>query len=98
MEINRNQYFMLGLVVLMLGIQMRIVDSVVLSEDVSRVLATRFKKGSTAENTALAVALKAPEPLTRPMRRIKPPEWLGWSLISIGSVLILHSLVLKRPG
>ena len=29
---------------------------------------------------------------------LHPPKWLGWSLVSIGSVLVLYSLALKRPG
>ena len=29
---------------------------------------------------------------------IYPPKWLGWSLVSVGSVLILYSLALKKPG
>jgi hypothetical protein len=29
---------------------------------------------------------------------ISPPDWIGWSLISIGSVLILHSWGMKKPG
>ena len=30
--------------------------------------------------------------------RLHPPEWIGWAFISVGSVLILYSLVLKKPG
>jgi hypothetical protein len=30
--------------------------------------------------------------------RLKPPKSLGWALVSVGSVLILHSLSLKKPG
>ena len=30
--------------------------------------------------------------------RVEPPSWLGWALVSVGSVLILHSLALKKPG
>jgi hypothetical protein len=30
---------------------------------------------------------------------IHPPEWIGWMLISLGSVLVLHSLAMpKGPG
>jgi hypothetical protein len=33
-----------------------------------------------------------------PNHRLEPPKWLGWSMVSFGSVLILYSLALKKPG
>ena len=32
-----------------------------------------------------------------PPHRLQVPEWLGWCLMSIGAVLVLHSLALPRP-
>jgi hypothetical protein len=29
---------------------------------------------------------------------VKPPEWLGWCLMSVGAVLALHSLSMPKPG
>lgn len=28
----------------------------------------------------------------------KPPEWVPWSLLSTGAIVILYSLTLNRPG
>jgi hypothetical protein len=44
-----------------------------------------------------ATTLYASTPLT-PNHRVTPPRWIGWSLVSLGSVLILYSLALKKPG
>jgi hypothetical protein len=33
-----------------------------------------------------------------PRRTLRPPTWLGFALISIGAVLVLHSLAMKKPG
>jgi hypothetical protein len=33
-----------------------------------------------------------------PRKVLQPPEWLGWCLISVGAVLVLHSLAMNRPG
>ncbi len=94
MEISRNQYFMAGLVILLLGIQFRLVDSVVLSEPATRFLIERSKHARAANTTRLLPAVGPPA-----RKVIRPPEWLGWCLMSIGSVLILHSLALKQnPG
>jgi len=90
-EINRNQYFLLGLVLLFLGIQFRLVDSVVLTPDFSRFLSQRFGQKSTNPVAFLPAAGPAVA------KTVRPPEWLGYSLMSIGSVLILHSLAMKRP-
>ena len=29
---------------------------------------------------------------------VKPPEWLGWCLLSLGAVLVLHSWAMPKPG
>lgn len=90
MEINRNQYFMVGIILVLLGLQVRMVDSYVLSEDATRFLAEHSSGTSSSTTTILALT---PPQLTNKV--IALPEWTGWCLISIGSVLILHSLALK---
>lgn len=92
MEFNRNQYFMFGLVLLMLGIQFRVIDSIVLNEKASRFVAERMNAGDSSATAFL------PAVGPTPRRTVRPPQWLGWALISMGSVLILHSLAMKKPG
>jgi len=99
MEFNRNQYFLAGLVVFLLGIQLRLVDGFVLNERATQLLAQRMQQmrgqhvASSSEATTLLASLPPGHQHT-----VHPPRWLGWSLVSVGSVLILYSLVLKRPG
>ena len=45
MEINRNQYFMIGLVILLLGLQIRMVETYVLNERCSKFIAERLTPG-----------------------------------------------------
>jgi hypothetical protein len=90
MEFNRNHYFLVGIVVLLLGIQLRIVDSFVLNESSTRFIAAQTGSGGGKPMLAMVSAT--------PHKVVRPPEWLGWSLMSIGSVLILHSLAMKGPG
>jgi len=104
MEFNRNQYFMVGLVVLLLGIQFRVVDTFVLSQPVTLFLAEKTGKLTHEQvlsiqrvNDGSAPAAKGPvEEATQ--KKLRPPRWIGWSLISLGAVLILHSLAMKKPG
>jgi hypothetical protein len=94
MELNRNQFFMIGLVVLFLGIELRLVDSFVLNDKTTRFLAAQTK---SAESTAGSLAQFLPASGPIPRKVIRPPQWLGWSLISLGSVLVLHSLAMRKP-
>jgi hypothetical protein len=99
MEFNRNQFFMAGLVILLLGVQLRTVDTFVLNERATQFIAQRMQqiKGKEVASAGdLRTAFAAQGPVAK--HRIAPPKWLGWSLVSIGSVLILHSLALKKPG
>ncbi len=94
MEFNRNQYFFLGLVVLLIGVQLRMVSSYTLTHEATKFLAERtHDSGADSTLFALTSDLGA-----GPQKVIHPPEWLGWCLMSVGSVLILHSLAMKRPG
>lgn len=95
MEINRNQWFLAGIILLLLGIQFRVVDGVVLNDKLTARLASRM---GPAERTATSLERFIPnfDP-TVPRRTIRPPEWLGYALLSIGAVLILHSLAMPKP-
>jgi hypothetical protein len=93
-ELNRNQYFFLGIVVLLVGVQVRNVSAYVLTEDATRFLAEHIPR-SESEGALMSLTSDLG---AGPQKVLHPPEWLGWCLISVGSVLILHSLAMKRPG
>ena len=97
MEINRNQWFMAGLVLLFLGIQFRLINSFVLTPEMTRFLAQNTGASVAAADTGFSL----PNPLqNRPAlikKTVTPPEWLGWALLSGGLVLTLQSLAMKRP-
>jgi hypothetical protein len=99
MDLNRYHFFILGVVVLLAGIQLRFVDSYVLNEPTTRYLAENF--GTPGQETASRVMMPSLELAgsgsSGPLRTIKPPVWLSWALISFGSVLVLHSLALRKP-
>jgi len=99
MDFNRNQFFMAGMVVLLLGIQMRLVETFVLNERATQFLAQRiqqFKSKQLASASDVPTLMAAQSPIHK--HRLTPPPWIGWAFISVGSVLVLHSLALKKPG
>jgi hypothetical protein len=96
-EINRNQYFLAGLVLLLLGIQLRMVDSFVLTPKATKLLAQCAGHPAAKADEIRQAALLDPEPAPVLKKTIRPPEWIGWALLSLGAVLILHSWAMPRP-
>jgi hypothetical protein len=95
MDLNRNQWFLLGLVVLFVGIEFRMLDSFVLTPELTKFLADR-KGGPVATASQNVGATLRAQPVAP--KTVQPPEWLGWALVSLGAVLILHALSMKAPG
>ena len=96
MEINRNQYFMAGLVLLLLGVQFRAIESVELKDQFAKMIAER------SDHPLISVS--AQNPILAPVesaavnRTVRPPDWIGWLLASLGSVLVLHALAMPKSG
>ncbi len=96
MEITRNQYYMAGLVLVLLGIQFRMIESVELTEQCATFIAERTDHP--------VVSISAQSPVLSPVsgaainRVVHPPEWIGWLLLSLGSVLTLHSLAMPKSA
>jgi hypothetical protein len=88
-ELNRNQFFMAGVFLMLLGVQFRLLDSVTLNEK-----ATEFLANHTSSSSAGLASIMP----TVPKKTFHPPQALGWALMSIGAVCILHSLAMKKPG
>ena len=93
----RNRLFMVGVVVLLFGLHLQVVDSFVLNEKASAVWAKRFDKplAAVAQDPLKTYEVSYgewvdPPPAPAPKKRtLTPPKWLAWSFISVGSVLIL---------
>ena len=95
MDLNRNQWFLLGLVVLFLGIEFRMIDSIELTPEVTKFLADRTGRPVAAATQTAGTMFRAEAVAPKTVR---PPEWIGWALLSVGAVLILHALSMKAPG
>lgn len=95
MEFNRNRYFMWGVLLLLLGIQFRMVNSFVLNETGTRALAQIAKESQLASQEFTSELYMAAHP--NPRKTIRPPGWLGWILLTAGGVMCLHAMVLPPP-
>ena len=95
MDFNRHKLFTLGIVLLWLGFQFRSVDSFILNDRASRFLAENMP--STGDS-ATASAVFVPNTPAVMHRAVQPPKWLGWSLMSVGFVLVCHSFAMRKPS
>jgi hypothetical protein len=96
MDITRNQLYFVGLACLLIGVQFRMVDSFELTPEFTQFLAERMNHPMASVNATTQLLTFSERPLAKKM--IIPPDWLGFSLISIAAVLILHSWSMKKPG
>ncbi len=99
MELNRNHYFMVGLIILLLGLQLRSVQAFVLNKKCSEFVAMKLKsqQPQLAQKNPFMMSIASPSASIQ-KQTIVPPKWLGWALVSVGAVLILHSLAMGRPN
>ncbi len=95
MDFDRNRYFMIGMVLFLLGIQFRMVESFVLNETSTRALARIAKDSQLASQDVTTDIYMAVHP--EPKKKVKPPHWLGWVLMTTGGVICLHAMILPRP-
>ena len=85
---KRSHLLLVGLLLFLLGMQFRMVESFTLSERSSRLLAARLGAGAAAPQQTLFGGVPA-------RRTVQPPPWLGLALMSVGSVMTLKSLSMK---
>ena len=94
MDIDRNRYFMFGVILFLLGLQFRLVDSFVLNENSTRALHRFVQKANIADsNVATNVYVQV---ASSPKKNFRPPNWLGFVLLTVGGVMSLHAMVLPR--
>ena len=94
MSFYRNRYFLSGILLILLGLQFRRVESFVLNERSTRFVA-RMTNTPLVDNTTTLGSIF--EPVTPvPRKRVTPPRWLGLSMIAIGCVITCHSFVIPR--
>ncbi len=94
MTMDRNRYFMLGVILLCLGLQFRLIDSFVLNESSTRAL-HKVTKSQQADANGMATNVFM-QAAPSPKKTLKPPRWLGFVLLTAGGIMTLHALVLPK--
>jgi hypothetical protein len=87
---TRQHLLLAGLLLFLLGVQFRVVDSFTLNERSTHFVAARLGGGPQQA----AASWQAPA-----LRKVvQPPRWLGLALMSVGAVLTVKSLSGKGQG
>ena len=91
MQVRRQHVLLGGLLLFLVGVQFRLVDSFTLSERSSHFITAQLGSQGGFQPQNLWQNM--------PSRKVvKPPRWLGLALMSVGSVLTLKSLSMKAGG
>ncbi|NLE39949.1 MAG: hypothetical protein GX621_18175 [Pirellulaceae bacterium] len=96
MEINRNQFFLFGMIALLLGLQFLLTHEYVMTPEFTKFLAEQTNHPSAAAIETVDTFSFSSQTVTPP-KQFQPPPWLGWAFASAGSVLILHAMAMKKP-
>jgi hypothetical protein len=94
MQMTRNRYFLLGVLLILLGIQFRAVESFVLNPPTTKVLARVTKNSPVADNNFMSTVMLQYYPT--PTKRVSPPRWIGLAMIAVGAVVTLHAISLPK--
>ena len=91
-----HRCFVLGFVLLVAGIQLRYIESFVLTQKASEFIETNVKQAGFQHEDPYDTFLLTAGP--SPKKTITPPRWLGWALMSVGGVMLLHGLTIQRQN
>ena len=92
---NKFKFFTIGLVILFIGIQFRLVESITLTPSANERVARLHSpdKVERVDNAKKIIPV-----VDIPRKPITPPEWFGWMMITCGSVSFFHALMLPKDG
>lgn len=84
---TRHHLLLTGLLLFLMGIQFRMVQSFTLNENSTTFVAARMGAGQLPQQGMWQ---------SPPLRKVvEPPRWLGLALMSVGAVLTMKSLSMK---
>ena len=94
MSMYRNRYFLAGILLILVGIQFRMVDSFVLNESATQALSRVTKSAAVADNSGMNSMLMSIYPSK--MKRVEPPRWLGLAMIAVGTIVACHAIAIPK--
>lgn len=93
---NRHRYMVVGFVLLIFGLQLRFVESYVLTPRFTKFLAEQTGHPMVAVNSTVEMVSGTSDAAPAVKKTLHPPDWIGWAILSFGGVLVFHAFAL--PG
>jgi hypothetical protein len=94
--VDRHRCFLFGVLLILLGVQFRMVESFVLTEQATRTLAKMSKDSPMASNGDMNSFWLAVHP--HPTKKVELPRWIGIAMICVGAVLTLQAYAMPKQG
>lgn len=88
---KRQHLLLVGLLLFFAGVQLRLVDSFTLNEKSSRFIAAQVVRGSPVQQQMMWASGSG-------RKVVQPPRWLGLALMSVGSVMALKGISVRKPA
>jgi hypothetical protein len=96
------RFFIAGSLLLLIGIQLRMVDSFVLTPKATQFVEDKMQgSGFSGANLASRRASYEHNSLLlsagpRPTKSVRPPRWLGLAALSVGAIFVFHGLTIRN--
>ena len=91
-----HRFFIAGMLALLIGVQLRSVETFVLTQKASNFIENKMRQARLQTSSPYDSLLLTSGPV--PQKNIRPPRWLGWAMLSVGAVLVLHGMTVRRSG
>jgi hypothetical protein len=86
---KRQHLLFVGLLLFFVGLQFRLVESFTLNEKSSRFIAAQVSRGAPIQQQSMWEVGSG-------RKVVQPPRWLGLALMSVGSVMALKGISLRK--
>ncbi len=90
-----RRMLLIGAVLLLMGAQLRFVDSYVLTPKASHFVESQLHSSSSSGAYDQSL-LYSVGPYPTEAKTFTPPRWMGWACLSAGAVMVLHGLTISR--
>jgi hypothetical protein len=94
-KIPYHLWLYVGLMVMLVGLQMRMVETFVFTPESTQMLNEWLGPGGDTPTGAIQ-RWATSESLVR--KQYRPPAWLGYAMMSVGGVMFVHGWLVRNAG
>ena len=93
---SRYHLMTYGMLALMIGVQLLVFDSFILTEDASKAYYEFVERNNAPDFREVNRVVSSASTVPFVRKVITYPSWLGWPFVSVGAVLVFQSFILRR--